>query len=540
MKKTILLSACLLLLFALPALAFTPDNAFEGDREALDELQQATFRYMWEHADPASGMVYEALADWPDPPVTTGGTGFGIAALVTAVDRGWVTREDALQRLFSIVTFLRDKTPRKELHGAFPHWMKGATGEIVVFGENDDGADIVETSLLMQGLLIARAYFNGPGTEARLRDAITELWEGVEWNWFTNGEENGLYWHWSAKKGFSFGLKILGYNECLITYVLAAASPTHPISRKAYNYWTSGKGYSTRDIFGYRIEATLADAGPLFLSHYSFIGLDPRRMADAFVPGGYFVRNTRHTLSNRGYCLQNAPAKNRYSEEFWGLSASQIKGGYSAGSPGNDTATVAPTAALGSMPYTPQYSMQVLQYLQKKLRAKAWGRFGPYDGISLRDNWFSEGYLAIDQLPVVGMVENYRTGLLWSLFMADKDVKKGLVLAGIAEPQLGEGFPEMVVSVVKKGKKYTPDACDLRRHPDSGLFVVPYRLDAPGEARFAFLDQEGKEVLSLTAQGRKGRNELCFGQFMPPEGDVLTLVMRTQQGASYKLPVRLN
>jgi hypothetical protein len=519
------------------AAPFVPDTAYLADREALDRLQRDAFRYIWEDGDPHSGMAYESSEVWDIRPVAVGGTGFGIAAIVVAADRQWITREQAVARLMTITAFLRDKTPRKTLHGAFPHWIDGKTGAPHSFSKEDTGADIVETALLMQGLLIARAYFNGPGVEENLRKTITGLWEGVDWNWFTNGEENGLYWHWTPDKGFSNGLKILGYNECLIAYVLAAASPTYPINRKTYDYWTSGKGYQPKKLFGYTVEASLAGGGPLFLTHYSFIGLDPRRMADAFVPGGYFARNVNQTLSNRAYCLEQAPARNRYAENAWGLTASVIKGGYAANEPSRDNGVIAPTAALSSMPYTPHYSLQVLENLRGPLQKTLWGKNGPYDAFSPRDNWSSESYLAIDQLPIVCMVENYRTGLLWRLFMADRDVQNGLKEAGIAEPDFAPGFPEAVVTLKRKGKNYVPDVYALRRHPDSGLYSIPYWTKGEGEIVFRFLDAEDKEVQTLKKTAAKGRNHLVFPQFMPAKDSPLRLIMQTGD-AEYTLPLR--
>ena len=533
------LTLCLLTTAHSALAAYVPDTDYLQDRELLDTLQREAFKYMWEDADPHSGMAYEGTWQSDTRPVAVGGTGFGVAALVAATDRGWITREEAVGRLMKITLFLRDKTPRDRLKGAFPHWLDGATGQAIKFGKGDEDADIVETSLLMQGLLIARAYFNGPGVEAELRTVITELWEGVDWNWFTNNEESGLYWHWSPKRGFRMGLKILGYNECLITYVLAASSPTHPISRKAYDYWTSGKGYRPKEVYGYKVEAALPGAGPLFLAHYSFIGLDPRRMADAFVPGGYFVRNVKHTLSNRSYCLFNAPAKNRYDADFWGLTAGHIKDGYAASEPANDKGVVTPTAALSSMPYTPCYSMQVLRHLAGRLRDKIWGPYGPYDGISLRDNWASTDYLAIDQLPIVCMVENYRSGLLWRLLMSDPDIRAGLDKAGIAEPNFSEGFPEAVVTVKRDGKRYAPDAHDLCRHPDTGRYILPYFTEEAGEAVFIFKDEDGREAFSIRQEAAKGRNRLVFAPFRRPDDSIFTLTMRTARG-EYNLPLRLN
>ncbi len=525
---------------ALPARAFSPDTEYLHDREALEDLARSAFNYMWEDGDPHSGMAFEADFGWETRPVAVGGTGFGVAAIVVGTDRGWIGRNEAVERLLRIARFLRDKTARTKLHGAFPHWLDGETGETIPFGENDDGADIVETSLLMQGLLIARAYFNGPGSEEELRSVITGLWEEVDWDWFTNGEHNGLYWHWLPTEGKGYtGLKILGYNEALITYILALSSPTHPISAKAYRYWSSGWGYRLKKTYGYRLEATLPGGGPLFLAHYSFIGLDPRRMADKYVPGGYFVRGVTQTLSNRGYCLEEAPPENRYSENFWGLSASQIKDGYDDSNPLNDHGVVAPTAALASMPYTPYYSLLVLHNLREGFGGRAWGRFGPYDGISLKDEWISPHVLAIDQLPIVSMVENYRSGLLWKLLMDDPDVREGLKKAEMYEPRHAEGFPEVVATLKKDGAGYVTDAFDLGRHPDTGLYEIPYFRDEAGETLFSLSDPEGPPLLNLKEQSRKGRNKLAFEQFRRSTSTVMTLTMTVGE-KKYELPVRLH
>jgi len=522
-----------------PAAAFSPDDDYLHDRAALEDLQKSAFLYFWEGGDPASGMAYEAHFDWEIRPVAVGGTGFGVAAVVVAVDRGWISREQALSRLLKITRFLKDKSPRRELHGAFPHWLDGQSGQALNFGGNDSGADLVETSLLVQGLLMARTYFNGPGPEEELRRDITEIWEDVDWDWFTNKENKGLYWHWSPQKGFS-GLKILGFNECLITYVLALSSPTHPISRKAYDYWTSGPGYRPKKVFGYQIEAALPGAGPLFLTHYSFIGLDPRRMADSFVSQGYFIRNLKHVLSNRAYCLQNAPSANRYAEDFWGLTASQIKDGYAASEPNNDKGTIAPTGALSSIVYTPHYSMEVLHNLRGRLKGKIWGPYGPYDAISLRQDWVSPFYLAIDQLPMVLMAENYRSGLLWQMFMAVPEIQSGLKKAGIQKPELREGFPEAVVTLKKAGRQYVDDAYDLRRHPDSGLYSVPYYCSEAGLVRFSMIGPDGAPLLSLEQESVQGGNYLQFPQFKRRDSEIIRLEMKTPQGALHSLPLRLH
>lgn len=543
--QTALAAICLLLAISFTprtSAAFMADTDYLNDRQALENLQREAFNYMWEDGDPHSGLAYEANFGWELRPAAVGGSGFGVAAVVVAVDRGWVSRDQGLARLLKTARFLKSVSEaHPEWHGGFPHWLNGRTGKIFDYGDGDDVIDTVETALLMQGLLIARAYFNGPGSEAELREMITELWHNVEWDWFTNcsQEENGLYWHWSPKRGF-LGLKIRGYNEALISYVLALASPTHPISRKTYDYWTSGPDYKVRNVFGYRLEGAPSGGGPLFLAHYSFIGLDPRRLADRQVPGGYFARNTAQTLSNRGYCLQNAPKDHRYGPNFWGLSACQIEGGYTASSPENDRGVIAPTAALSSMPYTPHYSMEVLHNLRRVLGGRAWSWYGPLDAVSLRDAWVSPHYLAIDQLPMVLMVENYRSGLLWNLFMSDEDVRAGLRRGDFKLPELEEGFPEAVVTLAKNGRKYLPDAYEISRHPDSGLYSVPFWCAEAGQVDLALSGpDEGPPLLESSVKAVPGRNYFTFPKFKRVDGQVLTLTLTTAKGRAYQLPLRL-
>lgn len=523
-----------------PVGPFQPDTAFLKDRELLDKLQRDTFRYMWEHTYKESGLAYEDSRNKATGQATTGGTGFGIAAIVAATERGWVSREDAVARILKISYFLRDKTDRKNLHGAFPHWLDGRTGKTFSFSEKDNGADLVETSFLMQGLLIARAYFNDEtDSERELRALITELWHDIDWHWFTRAENNGLYWHWSPQHEFGMGMKISGFNEAMVTYVLALASPTHPISREAAKFWYSTEEYKPVTGDGYTVEAANAYGGCMFLSHYSFIGLDPRRMADSYVSKGYMVRNTTHALMNRAYCLESAPEEHQFSEGFWGLTACDIKGGYRYQSAYNEIGTVAPTAALASIPYVPEYAMRVLWNIYDNYGKKMWGKYGPYDAFSLKDNWFDNSYLAIDQLAIPCMVENYRSGLLWSLFMSIPEVKEGLGRMGVKALRPVNGFPQVVVTLRKTEVGHVPDALELRRHPDSGCYVIPYSSESGGIVTFIITDAGGNVLKRFTREARKGDNTLEFQQFMPCEGEILTLTMRGE-GFSVPLPIRLN
>jgi hypothetical protein len=517
------------------------DERLARDRALLSELQRQAFLYFWETADPISGMAFEADFGWEVKPVAVGGTGFGAAALVVATDRGWITRNQAVERLLKITDFLKAFS-RPEWRGGFPHWIDSQAMEPFDFENGKDVIDTVETALLLQGLLIARAYFNGPGAEGLLRRRITEIWENVDWNFFTDNQESGIFWHWSPTRGF-LGLKIKGYNEALIAYVLAAASPTHPISQKTYQFWLNGPNYRVRRVFGYQIQGAPYGGGPLFTAQYSFVGLNPWDLADQKVTSGYYVRGVKQTLSNREYCLNYAPPAYRYSERLWGLTASQTQnGGYAASSPTSDLGVIAPTAALSSMPYAPHYAMEVLTYLNGRLKDKIWSWFGPKDALSLKDDWASPHYLAIDQLPIVLMVENYRTGLLWDLFMNEPEIQKGLNYLGFFKPTFKEGFPEAVVTVHKAGQTYRPEAYEIRRHPDRGQYLIPFWLNAPGPVHFVLDDPDYLDeppLAAFTIEAKAGRNFLTLPDRLPGDGRLSLLSMTAPSGQTHVLPIRL-
>ncbi len=393
------------------------------DEELLNLVQERTFNYFWDFAEPNSGMARERSQDdayGGDAPhiVTTGGTGFGLASFPTAVERGWISEAEALNRLDRILSFL-EEVPT--YHGAFSHWYMGNTAETRPFSNLDNGGDLVETAFLIQGLLINREYFD----DAEIDERITTLWENVEWDWYTNGQ-NVLYWHWSPSSKFEIGLPIKGWNESLIVYVLAASSPTHPISKDVYtNGWASnGEIVTNRNHYGMNLPLGPSYGGPLFFSHYSFIGLDPRNLEDQYA--NYWQQNTTHTLINYEYAVRNPKNFEGYGENSWGLTASDSHEGYAAHSPTNDLGVITPTAALSAFPYTPEKSMAALRHFYEDLNDELWGEYGFYDAFSEEHNWFSNGYLAIDQGPIVAMIENYRTGLPWRLFMANEEIQAGL------------------------------------------------------------------------------------------------------------------
>jgi hypothetical protein len=404
------------------------------DNELLDKIQRTTFKYFWDFAHPTSGLARERNTSGDI--VTTGGSGFGIMALIAAADRHFISRADGLARMQKITGFLLTKA--NKFHGAFPHWLNGNTGSVVPFSTKDDGADLVETSFLIQGLLSARQYFNNAGSaETSLRNDINKIWEGVEWDWFRKNNENVLYWHWSPNYGWDMNLPIKGWNETLITYVLAASSPTHAIPKLVYDNGFAGNGTIKNGKSFYNITLPLGPdyGGPLFFSHYSFLGINPNGLKDAYAD--YGVQNKNHTLINYNYAV-NDPKGNGYSAKLWGLTASDIANGYTASSPTNDAGVIAPTAALSSFPYTPTESMQALMFFYYVLGDKIWKEdgYGFVDAFSVKDLWFADSCLAIDQGPIIAMIENYRSGLLWKLFMSNPEVKTGMLSLGFSSPNL--------------------------------------------------------------------------------------------------------
>jgi len=412
-------------------------HARSSDEALLDLVQRQTFRFFWEGAHPASGLARDRTGldvDPDDDVVSIGGSGFGVMAIIVATERAWITRAEAISRLDGMLAFLA-RTPC--YHGHFPHYMNGRTGATIAFGRKDDGGDIVETSFLFQGLLCARQYFDrDDAAETSLRDRITWLWRDAEWSWHARNGHNALTWHWSPNHGWSLDADVRGWNECLVTYVLAAGSPTYPIDPAVYhNGWAQSRRFINGRRF-YDIELPLGPdfGGPLFFCHYSFCGLDPRGLKDAYV--SYLEQNMQHTLINYEHCVRNPNRYKGYGRCVWGLTASDDPTGYAAHAPDNDTGVISPTAALSSFPYAPQQAMRALRHFYDVLGDRIWGRFGFADAFSEGQDWYAKTYLAIDQGPIVIMIENYRTGLLWKLFMADPDVQIGLKRLGFESPHL--------------------------------------------------------------------------------------------------------
>jgi hypothetical protein len=416
-----------------------------SDDELLDMVQEACFRYYWEGANRESGMALEILPG-DENLVALGASGFGIMAQLVATERKFVTREESAERMLRIVRFL---ARADRFHGVWPHFLNGDTGRVnAYFGTYDDGGDLVETAFLVQGLLAARQYFDGDTAgEREIRETITKLWREVEWDWYRKSPESEvLYWHWSPEHAWHISHPLVGWNETMIVYLLAIASPTHAVpaslyhtgwagqSKLAVDYrqgWsktTEGDHYTNgHAYYGIKLDVGCGTGGDLFFTQFSHLGFDPRGKRDMYT--NYFRNNRSLALINRAYCIDNPRDRVGYGPECWGRSAGVNSGGGKP-TPRDDNGTICCSAALGCMPYTPEESMAALKHFYRKLGAKAWGAYGFHDGFNETEQWFDEVYMGLNQAQIVVGIENHRTGLVWEKFMANPEIAPALEKIG--------------------------------------------------------------------------------------------------------------
>ncbi len=421
------------------------DPIASNDTALFRKVQAATFQYFWDGAEPVSGLARERVhldniyPQNDQDVVTSGGGGFGVMAILVGMERGFITRAQGVKRLETILQFLETAD---RFHGAWPHWWNGKTGKVKPFSKYDDGGDLVESSFMLQGLLCVRQYFkNGNQQEKAIAARADKLWKEVDFNFYRNNQ-NVLYWHWSPNHEWKMNFAVKGYNECLIMYILAASSPTHAVPAEVYHEGWAMNGKIKDTKISYNLPLSLKhqgnppNGGPLFWAHYSYLGLDPRGLKDQYA--NYWDETVNQAKINYEWCVQNSEGFKGYGPNNWGLTASYSVKGYAGHAPNkeNDKGVISPTAALSSFPYTPKESMQAMKYWYNEMGDKVWGKFGFYDAFSIHHNWFLPRYLAIDQGPIVVMMENYRTGLLWKLFMSSPEIQEGLTKLGFTSPYI--------------------------------------------------------------------------------------------------------
>ncbi len=400
----------------------------------LTLVQYQTFQYFWDGAEPTSGLArerYHMDNIYPSHDkdiITSGGSGFGLMAIIVGIERGFITRDEGIARFQKIVDYLEKAD---SFHGVWPHWWDGPTGKVQAFSQKDDGGDLVETSFLAAGLLTVRQYMQEDDpVEADLEQRIDALWRNIEFDWHTKGGENVLYWHWSPNYDWEMNFDVRGYNECLIMYVLAASSPTHSVDPAVYHEGWARGGDIADDTVYYGLPTVLdhyetndSPVGPLFWAHYSYVGLNPKNLKDQY--GDYWQLNTNHAMIHYKHCVENPNDFEGFGPDCWGLTSSYSIQGYAGHRPDRDLGVISPTAALSSFPYTPEESMAFLKFLYTETDSLI-GDYGPYDAFSFESSWYLPRYLAIDQGPIPVMIENHRTGLIWDLFMSAPEVQEGL------------------------------------------------------------------------------------------------------------------
>jgi hypothetical protein len=451
------------------------------DDELLTMLQEATFRYFWDYAHPDCGIARERNTSGDI--VTIGGSGFGIMAIMVGIERGFISRQQGTERILKIVNFLNTAD---RFHGAWPHWMNGKTGKTIPFTPpKDNGGDLLETAMMMQGLLAARQYFNhSDTTEEKIVHSITSLWETMEWDWFRNNNGPVLFWHWSPDYNWQMNMPVRGWNECMIVYLLAIASPTHAVPASLWTSgWTNSSNYiNGQSYYGYKIDVGWDYGGPLFFTQFSFTGFDPRNIRDAYT--NYYENNKNITLVNRAYCAQNPNNFEGYSENCWGLSASDDPIiFYLAHEPNNsnDNGTITPTAAMSAIIYTPEYSIEALKYFYRNLGSRIWDECGFYDAFNQQLHWYATSYLAVDEGPIIAMIENYRTALIWKNFMQNSEIKTALDAIGFV----------------------STDIRNISQSDDTNLSIIPNPLNTAGTIMFNVLESQIISLFLYNTTGQK-------------------------------------
>lgn len=506
-------------------MTYSPENV----RKVLDRQQKAAFTYFYDGAEPRSGMALEG--NNRGSTVTIGGSGFGVMALVVGVERGWISREQGIARMRKILDFLKSAERYK---GVWSHWHN-PDGTYVAFGDQKAAGDLVETSYMIEGLIVAREYFDGTSSEeTAIRNDIDYLYDTVDWAGYTGTAGDGLYWLWYSLED-RYSLKIAGWNEGLASYLLAlGAKDSHTISPELYERGWNVPCRPDRKVNGYLLPLGNDDkGGPLFFSHYSFLGFDPRHMQDS--KAWYWRHNLSHTMINRHWCMYEAPESYGYNAGLWGLTACYGAGStpsYSARNPKNDDGVIAPTAALSAFPYTPFYSAQVLMTLDGIAACK--GDYGFADSYKPAEKAAQTNHLAIDQGPIVVMIENYRSGLIWRLFMKNESVKKALKRAGIDEPALSEGFP-YIVADTKTG------LVDLMAHPDREKYELDFYSSVPGKANFKILSGSDMDIFQeYDMDVNAGLSLFSFGDSGITRGKKHYVSMTLPSGKTYQIETILH
>ncbi|MEP7381217.1 MAG: glucoamylase family protein [Gemmatimonadota bacterium] len=419
----------------------------DADDATLHDLQQKAFRFFTRHVDGRTGLILDSTQ--PGSPVSIAGVGFALACYPVAVERGFITREAALSHTLAALRFFDTADQSGAVDGVgyrgfFYHFLHAETGRRAWKSE----LSTMDTTLLLAGMLVSAQYFAGDGaSEREVRERSHSIYARVDWRWAQNGQAS-IVLGWKPESGF-IKYRWTGYNEAMLLYVLALAAPRHAVDPSAYAAWTSA--FRWRRLYGHDV----LYAGPLFIHQFSHIWIDLRGIRDEYMAAretDYFENSRVATQIQREYARRNTRKFREYADDCWGFTASDGPGngvgryrgrkqrfyGYRArGAPfGPDDGTLSPWAAIAALPFAPDIVMDVIRHMEALLGHSPSGygfysSFNPsYPGAQSTAGWVSPWHLAVNQGPIVLMIENYRSGLIWQLMRNCAPIKSGLLRAG--------------------------------------------------------------------------------------------------------------
>ena len=417
----------------------------------FDDLERRTFRFFWDTANPRNGLVPDR---YPHPsPASIAAVGFGLTAYPIGVERGYVSREAARARVLATLKFFSTATNQ---HGFFYHYLDLRTGARAWKSE----VSTIDTALLVAGMLFCQAYFDGRDPEeVEIRKLADDIYSRLDWNWAQH-HPPAVTLGWTPERGFN-SHDWVGYDEAMVIYILALGSPTHPVGPEAWTAWTSTYDEHWGTLYG----QTHLSFAPLFGHQYSHVWVDFRGIRDAYMRAhgiDYFENSRRATYAQRSYAIENPMHWQAYGENVWGLTAcdgpgkmrlsyqgeTRQFGGYAPRGVGVgrllDDGTVAPTAAISSLPFAPEIVSPATLEMYHRFGAALYSTYGFRDAFNMSfsqprrgtggadSGWFDSDYLGIDQGPILAMIENYRSDLVWRVMRGSLYIRRGLERAGFS------------------------------------------------------------------------------------------------------------
>jgi hypothetical protein len=471
--------------------------------QLLDTLQHTAFNFFWQEANPTNGLIKDRSATGAQSSIAS--VGFGLTAICIGADHGWISREAARDRVLTTLrTFITGPQGTGQsgyigYKGFYYHFLDMNTATRTWNSE----LSTIDSGLLFAGILYVKQYFDGSDSnEVKIRALSDSIYYRADWEWFRNYNP-GLLMGWNPGTGFLNYGQWIGYCEAMIMYILGYGSPTHSIKDKyGWDTWTSGYQWQTKYGFTYIIFP------PLFGHQYSHCWIDFRNIADAYTRNkgiDYFENSRRATLAQHAYCVANPGGFVGYGDSLWGITASDVQGGYSARGappPQDDDGTLVPTAPISSLPFAPEIVIPTIRNMWNAYHSQLWMQYGFRDAFNLTINWWDSDVIGIDQGPIIIMIENYRNGSVWNRFMQNADIQRGLKRVGFQS-----------TSSVEEKEKLPLSFSLFQNYPNpfNGETMITYSLPSAGYTRLAVYDELGREICFIKNENAlSGINSVSF------------------------------